>query len=515
MSMQSHPLRRDGLVGRTRPFLMTFAIASAIALYPYRFGSVAWVVGGLLGAIAAYALVLAVPWDRWPRLLSPCTSLLFVAVVGALMAGKGSVDMSLVALLLLPILWNALYGRPWEMAVATAGAAAAILAVAYQFGEITGGSIAQPLLVWTAVCCLITYAIRRLRNDLAQALETRETMIKQSAAFDLAATELYSTLDPDAVVKIGLQAAAHLILPLEESVKEAFFFVVDGATASLIAHYNQEPEDELPETSFATSDIPLLERALSQGTACLFDIDTESMDRRGADVVTSLRITNGVAIGIRAEGINGVLAVTSHDRRPFSTAQGEQLTSFSTIVSLALSRAMQHAAEATTDALTGLANRREFNNRLATMPRDARYVLLSMDVDSLKRVNDKAGHAAGDELLRGVAQALRSSVRGSDIAARTGGDEFCAILHQPTAAQARAVADRVVAAVRMVSVGGMPGSVSVGFATVESGQNPADRLASADAAMYRAKRAGGSRVSEADAAGALRVEPVSRRAVAS
>src|ERR1039457_6674910 len=156
MSMQSHPLR---------PFLMTFAIASAIALYPYRFGSVAWVVGGLLGAIAAYALVLAVPWDRWPRLLSPCTSLLFVAVVGALMAGKGSVDMSLVALLLLPILWNALYGRPWEMAVATAGAAAAILAVAYQFGEITGGSIAAPLLVWTAVCCLITYAIRRLRND--------------------------------------------------------------------------------------------------------------------------------------------------------------------------------------------------------------------------------------------------------------------------------------------------------------------------------------------------------------
>jgi diguanylate cyclase (GGDEF)-like protein len=340
-------------------------------------------------------------------------------------------------------------------------------------------------------------------------------MIKQSAAFDLAATELYSTLDPDAVVKIGLQAAAHLILPLEESVKEAFFFVVDGATASLLAHYNQEPEDELPETSFATSDIPLLERALSQGTACLFDIDTESMDRRGADVVTSLRITNGVAIGIRAEGINGVLAVTSHDRRPFSTAQGEQLTSFSTIVSLALSRAMQHAAEATTDALTGLANRREFNNRLATMPRDARYVLLSMDVDSLKRVNDKAGHAAGDELLRGVAQALRSSVRGSDIAARTGGDEFCAILHQPTAAQARAVADRVVAAVRMVSVGGMPGSVSVGFATVESGQNPVDRLASADAAMYRAKRAGGSRVSEADAAGARRVEPVSRRAVAS
>src|ERR1039457_3826901 len=76
MSMQSPPLR---------PFLMTFAIASAIALYPYRFGSVAWVVGGLLGAIAAYALVLAVPWDRWPRLPPPPTPPpLFVGVGGGL-----------------------------------------------------------------------------------------------------------------------------------------------------------------------------------------------------------------------------------------------------------------------------------------------------------------------------------------------------------------------------------------------------------------------------------------------
>src|ERR1017187_4829895 len=76
-------------------------------------------------------------------------------------------------------------------------------------------------------------------------------------------------------------------------------------------------------------------------------------------------------------------------------------------------RAMQHAAEATTDALTGLANRREFNNRLATIPRGEMYVLLSMDVDGLKQLNDRAGHAAGDELLRGVAKALRRSVRDS------------------------------------------------------------------------------------------------------
>ena len=498
MPLNNEPLRRDGLIRRSRPFLITFAVAVAIALYPYQFSSITWVVGGLVAAIAGYGLFVVVPWGRWPLAFAPVTSLIFAGVVGLLMAGKGSVDMSLVALLLLPILWSALYGRAWEMAAATLSGAAAILVVAFSFGEIAGGSIAQPLMVWTAVCCLIAFSIRRLRLDLAAAIEARESMIKQSAAFDLAATELYSTLDPDLVVKIGLQAAAHLILPIEESVKEAFFFVVDGEIASLMAHYNQDSEAELPEVTFAAADLPLLERVLSQSSSCVFDIDDESMDERGAETVRGLRITNGVAIGIQVEGIRGILAVTSHDRRPFSAAQGEQLNSFATILSLSLSRALQHATEATTDALTGLANRREFNKRLATIPRGDAFALLSMDVDGLKRVNDTAGHAAGDALLRGVAGALRRSVRGSDVAARTGGDEFCAILHHPTTEQARAVAERVVAAVAAVSIGGKPGSISIGYAMVAVGEDPAERLAAADAAMYRAKQAGGSLVRFAD-----------------
>src|ERR1700690_1436385 len=173
-----------------------------------------------------------------------------------------------------------------------------------------------------------------------------------------------------------------------------------------MAHYNQESEAELPEVTFAAVDLPLLERVLSQSSSCVFDIDDVSMDQRGAETVRGLRITNGVAIRIQMEGIRGILAVTSHDRRPFSAAQGEQLNSFATILSLALSRALQHATEATTDALTRLANRREFNNRLATIPRGDSFALLSMDVDGLKRVNDTAGPPAGGAWLLGVAGGL-------------------------------------------------------------------------------------------------------------
>jgi diguanylate cyclase (GGDEF)-like protein len=225
-----------------------------------------------------------------------------------------------------------------------------------------------------------------------------------------------------------------------------------------------------------------------------YRIDDGFVNPRGAETLRSLRITNGVAIGIRVEGFEGVLAITSHDRRPFTTAQAEQLSSFATILNIALSRALQHAVEATTDVLTGLANRREFSNRLATIPRGDEFAVLSMDVDGLKRVIDTAGHAAGDALLRGVADALRRSVRGSDIVARMGGDEFCALLHRASAVDARAVAERIVAQVHAVRVKDEPGRISVGCALVTPGQDPAARLAAADAAMYQAKAAGGSRV---------------------
>jgi hypothetical protein len=109
-------------------------------------------------------------------------------------------------------------------------------------------------------------------------------------------------------------------------------------------------------------------------------------------------------------------------------AAAVQTTSRIFFADLAARRALHH--EATHDSLVGLANRAEFHRRAQTLEimREARYAVLFIDLDHFKEVNDTAGHAAGDELLRRVGTVLRETVRKGDLAARLGGDEFAVLM---------------------------------------------------------------------------------------
>lgn len=152
----------------------------------------------------------------------------------------------------------------------------------------------------------------------------------------------------------------------------------------------------------------------------------------------------------------------------------------------------------TTDALTGLHNRRALFDRLRhELARAARYEeplsLVLIDVDGLKALNDREGHRAGDAALGLVASAVRSGSRASDLAARWGGDEF-ALLAPSTGAEAAAqLAERVRA---LVAAGGGV-TISAGIATLEPDSRPSEPEAlvrAADAALYEAKRGGRNRV---------------------
>jgi diguanylate cyclase (GGDEF)-like protein/PAS domain S-box-containing protein len=163
---------------------------------------------------------------------------------------------------------------------------------------------------------------------------------------------------------------------------------------------------------------------------------------------------------------------------------------------------LHHAA--THDTLTGLANRLNLETALEhALTRSARskqaLALLVVDLDGFKPVNDRFGHAAGDRLLRHVAQQLRGAVRGADLVARVGGDEFVILLEQVgEAATARALAEKVLAAVaepladedQTLAVGA---SIGVALAP-EHGQTPRELFEAADKAMYEAKRSGKNQV---------------------
>ncbi len=159
---------------------------------------------------------------------------------------------------------------------------------------------------------------------------------------------------------------------------------------------------------------------------------------------------------------------------------------------------------ARTDDLTGLANRRLFDERLREeIARARRYKcalsVLAIDIDHFKQVNDSMLHAGGDRVLCAVARCLRSHMRANDLVARIGGEEFGVLCPETDEHGARTLAERIRAAVATLEGSGevpLPLTVSVGVATLYAGMEwDAQALsAAADAALYEAKRAGRNRV---------------------
>lgn len=146
------------------------------------------------------------------------------------------------------------------------------------------------------------------------------------------------------------------------------------------------------------------------------------------------------------------------------------------------------------DALTGLANRRAFQETLPRLTADARrhdrpLAVLVADVDAFKSVNDAFGHPAGDEVLRGVARALTAAVRMPDPCFRWGGDEFVALLRDATLESAREIAARVAGTVALSvrTPDGMPIGISVGCAELLDGETGEDMTARADTELIAAK----------------------------
>ncbi len=163
------------------------------------------------------------------------------------------------------------------------------------------------------------------------------------------------------------------------------------------------------------------------------------------------------------------------------------------------------AYQASHDALTGLINRREFENRLNEALLTARsdegttHALMYLDLDQFKLVNDTCGHQAGDRLLKQITGLLQTRIRTSDTIARLGGDEFGVLLQDCTADRAAKIADNLRQAIREYRFewqdGAMNVGVSIGIVEINSAsESIASVMAAADVACYAAKDSGRNRV---------------------
>jgi diguanylate cyclase (GGDEF)-like protein len=147
------------------------------------------------------------------------------------------------------------------------------------------------------------------------------------------------------------------------------------------------------------------------------------------------------------------------------------------------------------DQLTGLYNRRSGEQRLAQeISRAQRHgrplTVLLVDLDGLKLINDKHGHAAGDTVLKGFADRLQRAIRGSDLAVRLGGDEFMALLPECRADEVRHVLARLEGLEFQFDEDKIRLQFSRGWTDYAAGETPQEFLKRADEALYENKRAG-------------------------
>jgi diguanylate cyclase (GGDEF)-like protein len=196
----------------------------------------------------------------------------------------------------------------------------------------------------------------------------------------------------------------------------------------------------------------------------------------------------------------GLLEIVDVEVRSWTDEDVEFCRALCDIVAIAIRNAMLFAElqeTAARDKLTGLYNRRLFEEQFeAAVARSLRtgeeLTLLIADLDGLKRINDVSGHVAGDQALRTLADALRATIRATDVACRLGGDEFAVILPGSSAEDAVKVAERAQETLAEVAHGQY--SFSGGIARVTPRSSSAENVyRSADLAAYRAKAAGGAR----------------------
>jgi diguanylate cyclase (GGDEF)-like protein/PAS domain S-box-containing protein len=233
-------------------------------------------------------------------------------------------------------------------------------------------------------------------------------------------------------------------------------------------------------------------------------------DDETAQAMRAARIESFTVLPVRNDaGVRGLIVSFFGRQRELSEAAVDLKLSITkqamqTLKTMRLQRQLEQLA--LYDELTGLANRKLLQEQLslaiASALRDGTSLaLMFIDLDGFKAVNDQIGHAAGDDVLRGVADRLRGVVRQNDLVGRLGGDEFVVICETVDQESARAVAERILEAIRQPYDGipaALPVSASVGVVLSQPAGHSVptsdELLTKADAAMYTSKNSGRDRI---------------------
>ena len=462
-----------------------------------------WWLGDVTGDLIVAPLLFVVATTRRRRL--PRWRLLEALAFTAALVGIAVVAKSMalgVAYLVLPVMiWAALRFRQQGAVLANVVIAAVSATVAASAAsQLARVSVAERVLFTQnfvtigAIATLVLAAVLVERDRATAALEasraealallTERTAMAEIAtaiAHDQPPTEIFDGIARRAAALVG--AAGSVIVQIE-----------DHGAATAAGTWSRE------EYPFFRTGAPF---PLTPGSAA----GHVALSRAGCRVspdpavahCSSERVAVPISLGDR---LWGTISVTSEPGARLPDTAEALLERLADLAATAIGRAEARdrlLTEATTDALTGLANHRVFERRLAEeTARAERYdrplAVALIDVDDFKSINDTAGHLAGDAALAEVAGRIRAVTRGDALLARIGGDEFGLLLPECDDAEAYLVAERARRAVLNSPIGEhVPLTVSVGVAETAAGAAPNMLRRCADVALYAAKLEGGNR----------------------
>ena len=318
--------------------------------------------------------------------------------------------------------------------------------------------------------------------------ESRQRLQHLAALYDVS-TAIAATVDPQEV----LERTAEGLVRLLPDAELAIYLLEDGGRLA-----TRRPIAGVPDSTSAPTSLEPGEGLVGQ---CLASgqIQAEGQDEDGRPIGEPPRRL-AIPFG-SAPGLLGALLLSRERGDPFDREERH----LAELVATQTAMALQNAHLATTDALTGLYNRRYFEKALAYECERARRVrrpvgLLIADVDHFKRFNERFGHPAGDAVLREVASTLATHLRRTDIVARVGGEEFAAILPEDNVEAVAVAAERLRRAVEQrpsLRFDGRelpPVRISIGGASLLGEAVDSEALIrAADDALRRAKRGGRNR----------------------
>jgi diguanylate cyclase (GGDEF)-like protein len=385
-----------------------------------------------------------------------------------------------------------------------------------------GSAVGIPMLDKDQLLGVIYVESTKQSDFTAEDVQTLQTFANQVAT-SLQKARLYATTQQHLHVMTTLQSVSHVVtssLELDEILNNVLellkvsfgytyisIYLLDGDRLQLGAELGY-PQDLI------ISEIPITIGIVGRAVRTRLPQYIEDVNKDESFLRASSEIKSEICVPLlRKDHVLGVLNVESKEEDPLDERDVNLLTALAGPLAIAIDNARLHAEVKTmalTDILSGLANRRAFDDILHTeVMRATRYnnelSLIILDLDSFKEFNDQYGHPAGDVRLKEIGDMLRENVREPDLAARYGGEEFAVILPNTSKLGAMRLAERLRACAERRASGEshvnhvIAGyTISLGVATFpEDASTLNDLLIAADNAELMAKRLGKNRVSAA------------------